>query len=164
MRTLFVLGTLMLVAGSVSTADTAATVQKTLQADYDARDKAVARRDIQATLADYAPDFVGVSAGGKTHDLKEERADFLQTFALPAQSSTTQTVIQKMTLDKTSAEADVTLHRHGVLRFTNPQTRVSTVLTLDGVYLDRWERRANLWLLIREQSVSVQAVMNGKPL
>ena len=165
MRTFLVLAGLLIgAAGPALAADTAATVQKTLQADYNTRDKAVARRDIDATLAQYAPDFVGISQTGKMHDLKEERADFLHTFALPAQSSVTQSTIQKLTLAKAGAEADVSLHRHGVLVLIDPQTHASAVLVLDGVYQDVWAKRSGKWLLAREQAVSVTATMNGKPL
>jgi ketosteroid isomerase-like protein len=165
MRTFWVLAGLLLGSiGPVLAAAPAAAVQKTLQADYNTRDKAVARRDIDATLAQYAPDFVGVSQTGKTHDLTEERTDFLHTFALPAQSSATQSAIQKLTLAKAGTEADVTLQRHGTLTFIDPKTHASNLLVLDGVYQDVWAKHSGKWLLAREQAVSVKATMNGKPL
>lgn len=156
--------TLLALAVPAMAADTAASVQKTLQADYDSRDKAVARRDIAATLAVYAPDFVGVSRAGKAHNLPEERADFLNTFALPAQPGVTQSTIEKLTLAKAGGEADVTLHRHGTLTLTDTQTHVSRTVVLNGEYQDVWAKRAGGWRLTREQAVSVTATVNGKPL
>lgn len=145
-------------------AETPVVVQKTLQADYEARDRAVTGKNIDATLAQYAPDFVGVSRTGKTHGLKDERTDFLRTFALPAQSGGTQSAIQKLTLMKAGAEADVTLHRHGRLTLIDPQTHGSRVVILDGIYQDVWAKRAAVWLLTREQEISVKVTVNGEPL
>ena len=165
MRDFFVLAALLLaVSGPALAADPAATVQKTLQADYEARDKAVARRDIDATLAHYAPEFVGISRTGKAHDLQTERTDFLKTFALPAQASATVSTIQKLSLSHAGTEAEITLHRHGVLHLVDPQTHAPRLLNLDGVYQDVWTKHGREWLLTREQTVSVQATMNGKPL
>ncbi len=164
MRTLLILTALLSLALPTIAADTAASVQKTLQADYDSRDKAVARRDITATLAEYALDFVGVSRTGKAHSLAEERADFLATFALPAQPSLTQSVIEKLTVAKAGAEADVILHRHGTLTLLDAVTHTPRTVVLDGVYRDVWARRAGGWRLTREQAVSVTATVNGKPL
>ena len=155
---------LLAAVGSATAADTAASVQKTLQADYDSRDKAVARRDINATLAEYAPDFVGVSRTGKTHGLPEERADFLNTFALPAQPGVTQSTIEKLALAKAGAEADVTLHRRGTLTINDAQTRTPRTVVLNGEYQDVWARRSGVWKLTREQAISVTATVNGKPL
>ena len=142
-------------------------VRKTLQGEYDQRDAAYVQKDIDGTLAHYAPDFVGVGAGGKTHDLKEERADFLKTWsAVPAKSTVSKSTIEKLTLGKTEgkAAATVTLHRHAILLLVNPQSGLNDVLVLDGTYLDVWAKRAGVWLLTREQAMAVKATMNGKPL
>ncbi len=138
--------------------------RKALQADYNDRDSAVSRKDIDGTLAHYAPDFTGVSATGKTHDLKEERADFVKTFSLPAKSSVTKSTIQKLTWIKAGAEATVSVHRHGILLFANTQTHLNDILVLDGVYQDTWAKRSGTWLLTREQATTVKATMNGRPL
>ena len=164
MRTFLTITALLALGIPAMAADTAASVQKTLQADYDSRDKAVARRDITATLAEYAPDFVGVSRTGKTHGLPEERADFLNTFALPAQPGVTQSTIEKLTLAKAGAEADVTLHRRGTLTLTDARTHQSRTVVLNGTYQDVWTRRSGLWKLTREQVISTAATVNGKPL
>ncbi len=158
MRTL-ALAALLIAAGPVGAADTAGAVQKTLQAGYDARDKAVARHDLDAVLAQYAPEFVGVSRTGKAHDLKEEQADFVQTFALPVQADVTQSTIEKLTLAKSGTEAMVTLRRHGTLHLADPQTRADRTVVLDGVYADVWAKRAGVWKLTREQEVSVHAAL-----
>ena len=115
-------------------------------------------------LAHYAPNFVGVSRTGQTHGLQEERADFLATFSLPAQPGVTHSTIQKLTLAKAGAEANVSLHRLGSLSVTNPQTHVSQTVVLNGTYQDVWVKRSGGWLLAREQEISVAASMNGKPL
>ncbi len=159
-----ILAALVAVAvGPAVAADTAA-VQKTLQADYDARDQAVARRDIAATLAHYAPTFVGVSRTGQTHGLAEERADFQATFALPARPGLTHSTIQKLTMTKSGTEADVSLHRLGSLSITDPQTHVSRTVVLNGTYQDVWVKHTGVWLLTREQEISVAASLDGKPL
>jgi len=164
MRDFLVAAALLTAAlGPVEAADTAA-VQRTLQANYDARDKAVARRDIGTTLAHYAPDFVGVSRTGKTHGLQEEKADFQATFALPAQPGVTHSTIQKLTLAKAGTEADVSLHRLGSLSLPGPQTHASRTVLLNGTYQDVWVKRPAGWMLAREQEVSVTATLNGKPL
>jgi len=142
----------------------AADVQKMLQADYAARDAAFVQKDIDATLAHYAPDFTGVSDTGKAHDLKEERADFLKTFALPAKSVATQSTITKLTLGKGGSEAAVALHKHGILLFVNPQTGRNDVLVLDGSVHDVWTKRPAGWMLTHELSSPIKATMNGKPL
>lgn len=164
MRILLTITALLVSGIPALAAETTGTVQRTLQTDYENRDKAVARRDIDATLALYAPDFIGVSRTGKTHGLPEERSDFLYTFALPGQSSVTQSTIQKLILAKAGTEADVTLHRHGILTLLDPQTHASRAVTLDGVYQDVWAKHTGVWHLTREQAVSVTATMNGKPL
>ena len=153
----------VLALGAPAFAADAAAVQKTLQADYTRRDDAFGRRDINATLVQYAPDFIGVSSTGKPHDLREERLDFLKTFALPIRSSVTKSTIQRVTLAGAGSEATVTLRRHGILILVNPQTRGSDVLTLDGVFTDLWVKHAAGWLLTREQALSVRATINGKP-
>ena len=164
MQVLLTLTVLLLMSFPASAADTAAAaVQKTLQADYDSRDKAVAKRDITATLAFYAPDFVGVSKTGKAHGLAEERADFLKTFALLASAGVTVSTIQKLTLQKAGTEAAVTLHRHGTLTLTDPTAHTSRMVTLDGVYQDLWAKRSGGWRLIREQVISAGATVDGKP-
>jgi len=167
MRKLLMTTALALAAGAllpVARAVAPAEVQKALQADYNDRDGAVARKDIEGTLAHYAPDFLSTSTVGKTHDLKEERADFLKTFRLPAKSSVTKSTIQKVTLGKAGAEAVVAVHRQGILLFVNPQTHLNDVLVLEGAYQDIWAKRAGTWLLTREQASSLKATMNGKPL
>ena len=167
MRKLLMTATLVLTAGALLPMVRAAApveVQKALQADYNDRDGAVTRKDIEGTLAHYAPDFTSVSTVGKTHDLKEERADFLKTFRLPAKSSVTKSTIQKVTLGKAGAEALVSVHRHGILLFANPQTQLNQVLVLDGTYQDTWDKRGGAWLLTREQAFSFKATMDGKPL
>lgn len=151
-------------AGPAGAADTAAAVQRTLQADYDARDQAVARRDITATLAHYAPNFVAVSRTGQTHGFQEERADFLATFGLPARPGVTHSTIQKLTLTKAGTEADVSLHRLGSLSLTDAKTHTSRTVVLNGTYQDVWVKRSGVWLLAREQEISVAASLNGKPL
>lgn len=151
-------------AGPVMAADTAGSVQKTLQADYDARDQAVARHDITATLLHYAPSFVGVSRTGQAHGFQEERTDFLATFHLPARPGVTHSTIQKLTLTKAGTEAGVSLHRLGSLSLTDPQTHVSRTVILNGTYQDVWVRHTGVWQLVREQEISVAASLNGKPL
>ena len=141
-----------------------AEVQKALQADYNDRDGAVARKDIDGTLAHYAPDFTGISTVGKAHDLKEERAEFLKTFRLPVRSGVTHSTIQKVALGKAGTEAVVAVHRRGILLFADPQTQLNDVLVLDGTYQDTWAKRNGVWLLTREQASSFKATMNGKPL
>ena len=153
-------GSLLPVARAVAPAE----VQKALQADYNDRDNAVARKDIEGTLAHYAPDFTSISTVGKTHDLKEERTDFLKTFRLPAKSSVTKSTIQKVTLGKAGAEAVVAVHRRGILLFVDPQTQLNRVLVLDGAYQDTWDKRSGTWLLTRELASSLKATMDGKPL
>ena len=142
----------------------AADVQKALQADYAARDVAFMQKNIDATLAHYAPDFTGVSDTGKAHDLKEERADFLKTFALPAKSVVTQSTLEKLTLDKGGSEATVTLHKHGILLLADPQTGRNNVLVLDQSVQDVWTKRPGGWMLTREASSPIKATMNGRPL
>ena len=164
MRTLLTITALLAFGVPAIAAETTGAVQKTLQTDYDNRDKAVARRDITGTLAQYAPDFIGVSRTGKPHGLPEERADFLNTFALPAHPGVTQSVIEKLTLAKAGTEADVTLHRRGTLTITDAQTRQSRTVVLNGTYQDVWTRRFGLWKLTREQVTSTTATVNGKPL
>lgn len=153
-------GVLLPVARAVAPVE----VQKALQADYNDRDGAVARKDIEGTLAHYAPDFLSISTVGKTHGLKEERVDFLKTFRLPAKSSVTKSTIQKVTLGKAGTEAVVAVRRRGILLFANPQTHLNDVLVLDGAYQDTWAKRSGAWLLTREQASSLKATMNGKPL
>lgn len=153
-----------LFAAAAGPAGAAASVQKTLQADYDARDQAVARHDIRGTLVHYAPTFVGVSRTGQPHGLAEERADFQATFALPAQPGLTHSTIQKLTIAKSGTEADVSLHRLGSLSLTDPQTHVSRTVVLNGTYQDVWVKHSGVWLLIREQEISATASLNGKPL
>ena len=156
------LAVLLIAVGPIQAADTAAGVQKTLQANCDARDKAVARHDLGAVLAQYAPEFVGVSRTGETHNLKEERADFVQTFALPVSADVTQSTIEKLTLTKGGTEAAVTLHRHGTLHVADPQTRGERTVILDGVYADVWAKRAGGWKLTREQELSVHAALAAR--
>ena len=138
-------------------------VQKALQADYNDRDSAVAHKDIDGTLAHYAPDFTSFGQTGKAHDLAKERTDFLKTFSLPAKSSVIKSTIQKVTVSKAGMEATVTVKRHGILLFANAQTQLNDVLVLDGVYQDSWAKRSGGWLLTREQETSRKATMNGKP-
>lgn len=140
-------------------------IRKTLQGEYDQRDAAYSQKDIAGTLAHYAPDFVGVGAGGKAHDLKEERADFLKTWGtVPAKSTVVKSTVEKLALGKAGAEATVTLRRHGILLLANAQTGLNDVLVLDGTYSDVWAKRAGAWLLTREQALTLKATMNGKPL
>lgn len=141
---------------------TAAEVQKALQVNYNDRDGAVTRKDIDGTLAHYAHDFTNVTLAGKPHDLAKERADFVKTFSLSAKSSVIKSTIQKVTLAKAGAEATVTVKRHGIMLFVNPQTQLNEVLVLDGVYLDTWEKRSAGWQLTREQESSRKATLNGK--
>ena len=162
MRTTLTITVLLLAALPALRADTAATVQKTLQAGYDSRDKAVAKRDITATLALYAPDFVGASQSGKTHGLAEERADFLKTFALPVSAGVTVSTIQKLTLQKAGSEAAVTLHRRGTLTLPDPGAHTSRIVVLDGVYQDVWMKRSGGWRLTCEQVISARATVDGK--
>ena len=167
MRNLMMTAALVSMAAiSLPTAGAAAQTdaRKALQADYNDRDSAVSRKDIDGTLAHYAPDFTGVSATGKTHDLKEERADFLKTFSLPAKSSVTKSTIQKLIWGKAGTEATVSVHRHGILLFVNAQTQLNDILVLDGIYQDTWAKRSGTWLLTREQATSLKATMNGRPL
>ena len=156
-----------LIAGvlpSVARAIASTEVQKALQADYTDRDGAVSRKDIEGTLAHYAPDFTSVTTVGKTHDLKEERAEFLKTFRLPARSSVTKSTIQKLALGKAGVEAVVSVRRRGTLLFLNPQTQSNDTLILEGTYQDTWAKRGGTWLLTREQASSLKATMNGRPL
>ena len=142
----------------------AADIQKTLQSDYTTRDSAFMSKNIDVVLAHYAPDFTGVSDAGKTHDLKQERADYLKTFALPAKSAVTQSTIEKLTLGKSGSEAAVTLHKHAILLFSDPQTGHNSVLVLDGRVQDTWTKRPTGWQLTHEVSSPIIATMNGKPL
>jgi len=158
---------MVLIAGvlpPVARATAPTEVQKTLQADYTDRDGAVSRKDIEGTFAHYAPDFTSVTTVGKTHDLKEERAEFLKTFRLPARSSVTKSTIQKVALGKAGAEAVVSVRRRGTLLFLNPQTQSNDTLILEGSYQDTWTKRGGIWLLTREQASSLKATMNGRPL
>jgi len=139
-------------------------VQKTLSGYYAARDSAFMAKNLTATLAHYAPDFTGISDAGKKHDLKEERADVLKTFALPAKSTVTQSTIEKLALSKSGSEAVVTLHKHGILLFADPQTGKNNVLVLDGSVQDTWAKRPAGWQLTHEVSSPITATMNGKPL
>ncbi len=167
MRKLLMTAVMVLTAGALlpmARAVAPAEVQKALQTDYNDRDGAVARKDIEGTLAHYAPDFTSVSTAGKAHDLKEERADFLKTFRLSAKSSVTKSTIQKVTLGKAGTEAVVAVRRRGILLFVNSQTQLNDVLVLDGAYQDTWAKRGGSWLLTREQASSLKATMNGRPL
>ncbi len=148
---------------AASPASPPAEVQKALQADYNDRDGAVSRKDIEGTLAHYAPDFTSVSSVGKTHDLKEERVEFLKTFHA-VKSSVTKSTIQKVTLAKAGAEAAVVVRRRGTLVMVNPQTQASSTVVLEGAYQDTWDKRGGAWLLTREQASSFKATVDGKPL
>ena len=128
LKTYFLKTALMLSLSMISAAAQAgaADVQKTLQGYYAARDTAFMSKNIESVLAHYAPDFTGVSDAGKSHDLKEERADYLKTFALPAKSAITQSTIEKLTLGKSGSIAAATLHKHAILLFSDPQTGRNT--------------------------------------
>lgn len=146
-------------------ADALAGARKALQTDYNDRDAAVARKDVDGALAHYAPDFVGLSAAGKAHGLKQERADFVKTFTtLNPRTSVTKTTITKLTLAKGGGEAAAAVTRHGVLLLVDPQTKLNSVLVLDGVYQDTWAKRSGVWRLTRERATSLKATMNGHPL
>jgi ketosteroid isomerase-like protein len=166
LRPSFLKTALLLSLGTISAIAQAgaADIQKTLQSDYTARDAAFMSKDIEIVLAHYAPNFTGVSDAGKTHDLKEERADYLKTFALPAKSTVTQSTIEKLTLGKSGSEAAVTLHKHAILLFSDPQTGRNSVLVLDGRVQDTWTKRPAGWQLTHEVSSPIAATMNGKPL
>ena len=142
----------------------AADLQKTLQSYYAARDTAFMSKNVEVVLAHYAPDFTGVSDAGKSHDLKEERVDYLKTFALPAKSAITQSTIEKLALGKSGTEAAATLHKHAILLFSDPQTGRNSVLVLDGRVQDTWTKRPAGWQLTHEVSSVINATMNGKPL
>lgn len=163
---LAVLAALPVLAAPVSTpASTLAEARKSLQANYNDRDGAVSRKDVDGALTHYAPEFVGVGVAGKTHDLKEERADFVKTFTtLNPRTSDIKTTINTLTLAKASTEAAAAVSRHGVLLLVDPQTKLNNVLVLDGTYQDTWTKRAGVWRLTREQTVSLKATMNGQPL
>lgn len=163
---LAVLAALPVLAAPPSTpANTLAEARKSLQANYNDRDGSVSRKDVDGALAHYAPEFVGVGLAGKTHDLKEERADFVKTFTtLNPRTSDIKTTIDKLTLAKASTEAAATVSRHGVLLIVDPQTKLNNVLVLDGTYQDTWTKKAGAWHLTREQTVSLKATMNGQPL
>ncbi|GEM_PF-939638 len=147
----------------VAQAAAPAEVQKTLQADYNDRDGAVSRKNIEGTLAHYAPDFTSVTTAGKAHDLKEERVDFLKTFRT-VKSSVTKSTIQKVTLGKGGSEAAVVVRRRGTVLVFNPQTQLNDVVVLDGAYQDAWVKRGGVWFLTREQASSFKATVDGKPL
>lgn len=149
---------------AIPAAASAADVQKMLQGYYAARDAAFVSKNIGAVLAHYAPDFTGVSDAGKAHGLKEERADYLKTFALPAKSAITQSTVEKLTLGKRGSEAAVTLRKHAILLFSDPQTGRNSVLVLDGKVQDTWTKRPTGWQLTHEVSSIITATMNGKPL
>lgn len=167
MRKFLTAAAMVLTAGvllPVARAAAPAEVQKAIQADYNDRDGAVSRKDVEGTLAHYAPNFTSISTAGKVHDLKEERADFLKTFRLPAKSSVTKSTIQKVALGKAGTEAFVTVRRHGLLMLTDPQTQLNHVLALDGVYQDTWDKRSGVWQLTREQASSFKPTMDGRPI
>ena len=166
LKTYFLKTVLMLSLSMISAAAQAgaADVQKTLQGYYAARDTAFMSKNIESVLAHYAPDFTGVSDAGKSHDLKEERADYLKTFALPAKSAITQSTIEKLILGKSGTEAAATLHKHAILLFSDPQTGRNSVLVLDGRVQDTWTKRPVGWQLTHEVSSVITATMNGKPL
>lgn len=159
------LATLMILPALAAPANTLADARKALQANYNDRDAAVCRKDVDGALAHYAPEFVGIGMAGKSHDLKEERADFVKTFTtLNPRTSDIKTTIGKLALAKASTEAAATVSRHGVLLIVDPQTKLNNVLVLDGTYQDTWAKRAGVWRLTREQTVSLKATMNGQPL
>ncbi len=166
LRTSFLKTALMLSLSTIAipAIASAADVQKTLQGYYAARDTAFVSKNVEIVLAHYAPDFTGISDAGKSHDLKEERADYLKTFALPAKSAITQSTIEKLALGKSGTEAVATLHKHAILLFSDPQTGRNSVLVLDGRVQDTWTKRPAGWQLTHEVSSVITATMNGKPL
>ena len=166
LRRYFLKTALLLSLSTISAAAQAgaADIQKTLQSYYAARDTAFMSKNVEVVLAHYAPDFTGVSDAGKAHDLKEERADYLKTFVLPTKSAITQSTIEKLALSKNGSAAAITLHKHAILLFSDPQTGRNSVLVLDGRVQDTWTKRPAGWQLTHEVSSVITATMNGKPL
>lgn len=132
-----------------------------LQKIYDEQAAAMAKKDINGTLAHHAPDYVTISAQGKTHDLNAERQDFLTAFNAPISNMQFGTTIHDVTLDS-NTQAVVTATRTATGGVS--ANGKSGVVAMNAELRDLWVKGAQGWQLKREKLISMKATLDGKPL
>jgi ketosteroid isomerase-like protein len=141
-------------------ADATSDARAAIQSAYKKVNEAAARKDANAILAVYAPDYVSVGRKGEVHKLAEVKQNF-QRIISAAQSIKGTTTIQKFSLKGKQAVA--TIKDHTEIVVVNPQNAQQTAkLVADTTSEDTWVKAGKGWLQKKSKEISSRQTLNGK--
>jgi uncharacterized protein (TIGR02246 family) len=142
-------------------ADAAAEARKAIQAVYARGDAAMTKKDANAILSLYTPDYEQTSLKGQKITLAQAKQAIPMLFQ-QAKTIQSKTTIQKFSLK--GSEAVVTVKQHATLTALNPQTQKTSKLVVDETSEDTWAKGAKGWLMKRSRTLAEQQMLDGKPL
>jgi ketosteroid isomerase-like protein len=162
LTTVFVTAAALLIACPSLHADPPADAKKAIQQNYNAMNAAMAKKDINATMSYFNPDFVQITQAGKQIRLAEMRSGLAEmTTQMKGFQATT--VVSKVTLDGAGKTASATVRNTLKMTMVNPQTNkdARVVATEDSV--DTWVKTTKGWRLKLSKTSKTTQTIDGKP-
>jgi ketosteroid isomerase-like protein len=143
-------------------ADPPADAKRAIQQNYNAMNAAMAKKDINATMSFFNPDFVQITARGQRIPLADMRSG-LQQMVTQMKGFQATTVVSKVALDSTGKTASATVRNTLKMTVANPQTNkdAKVVSTEDSV--DTWIKTAKGWRLKLSKTSKTTQTIDGKP-
>ncbi len=136
-----------------------ADIRGSLQSAYNQADSAFYLRDLNATLAPYAPDVVVVGSKANLDTVRH-----LTKYLLATCNSVNRTseVIDAALADASGASAIVTVEHHFCGARPNPQTSADDTLVITSTDRDFWSKTESGWLLKRQKNLASKVYINGQ--
>jgi hypothetical protein len=146
--------------GARADADALADARKGVQAVYDSRNAAAAKKDPKGILAGCTPDFVYVTNEGQKGDLTLLTKKLVPLLAM-AKTLKATTTRQKFILR--GNEAVSTVKTHIECMFIAFDVNQPSRLVLDDTSEDTWVNGSKGWLQKKKRSIADVSTLDGKP-
>jgi len=149
----------ILVSGAgVSLADGTAEVARAIQEQYNAKNDAIAKKDIAAVWKIRTKDYTDVNDGivrGATELQSKQARLFEMATSLQATST-----VESVTLNGKTAV--VRVRESGTIVMRNPQTKQDVILKSEGYWLETWVMDGRKWLTSQSKGITNAITVNGK--
>lgn len=133
--------------------DNSAAARKQVEAAYAKLNAALERKDVNGTLALYAPNFQSIGDKGGKGSLATLKKTWQREFAL-IQSVRSTSTIRTFSLKGNRATARVHLHKEAVVM--NPQTDQLVTVVSDAEMEDVWVQGASGWRKRQSRTLSIR--------
>jgi uncharacterized protein (TIGR02246 family) len=134
--------------------------RKAIQAAYNRRNAAMAKKDLKTVWSSMAKNYVSISKDGRRLSGAQLRA-MMTPFLMGIKSAKGTSTIRRVTLQGNAATVEVA--ENGTVVGVHPQSKQEVVTRTNSRSLDKWVKVNGRWLIVQSKTLSESMTVNSKP-